>query len=71
VKNIFSSSLLSKIIKIEIQRTVIISILYGYENLSLTLKEEHMLRVFQNTVQRRIFGHKRDEATGEWRELYT
>ena len=42
----------------------------GYENCSLTLKEGHMLRVFQNKVLRKIFGPKRDEVTGEWRELY-
>jgi hypothetical protein len=28
------------------------------------------LRVFDNRVLRRIFGPKRDEVTGEWRELY-
>ena len=44
--------------------------MYGYENLSLTLKEEHLLRVFQNKVLRRIFGPKRDKVTGEWREPY-
>jgi hypothetical protein len=27
------------------------------------------LRVFENRVLRRIFGPKRDEATGEWRRL--
>jgi hypothetical protein len=26
--------------------------------------------VFENTVLRRVFGHKRDEVTGEWRKLY-
>jgi hypothetical protein len=36
----------------------------------LTLKEEHRLRVFQNTVLRRIFGLKRDGVTGEWRRLH-
>jgi hypothetical protein len=40
-------------------------VLYGYETLSLTLKEEHRLRVFENRVLRRIFGPKRDEVTGE------
>jgi hypothetical protein len=30
------------------------------------LREEHRLRVFEN---RRIFGPKRDEVTGEWRKL--
>jgi len=32
--------------------------------------EEHRLRVFENRVLRRIFGPKRDEVTGEWRELH-
>jgi hypothetical protein len=27
--------------------------------------------VFQNRVLRRIFGRKRDEATGEWRRLHS
>jgi hypothetical protein len=27
--------------------------------------------VFENRVSRRIFGHKRDEVTGEWRKLHT
>jgi PAS domain-containing protein len=38
--------------------------------LSLILKEEHRLRVFENRVLRRIFGYKRDEVTGEWRKLH-
>jgi len=38
--------------------------------LVLTLKEVHLLRVFQNKVLRRIFGPKRDDVTGEWSELY-
>ena len=71
MKNLLSSSLLSKIIKIKIQRTVILSIiLYGYENWSLTLKKEHMLRVFQNKVLKKIFGPKKEEVTGEWRKIY-
>ena len=37
---------------------------------SLTLREERRLRVFENTVLRRIFGSKRDEVTGEWRKLH-
>jgi hypothetical protein len=44
-------------------------ILYGCETWSLTLREEHILRVFENRVLRRIFGPKRDEVTGEWRRL--
>jgi hypothetical protein len=44
-------------------------VLYGCETLSLTLREEHRLRVFENRVLRRIFGLKRDEVTGGWRKL--
>jgi hypothetical protein len=43
--------------------------LYRCETGSLTLREEHRLRVFENRVLRRIFGTKRDEVTGEWRRL--
>jgi hypothetical protein len=38
--------------------------------LSLTLREEHRLRVFENRVLRRIFGPKRDKVTGGWRKLH-
>jgi hypothetical protein len=52
-------------------KTIILpAVLYGYETLSLTLREEHRLRVFENRVLRRIFGPKRDEETGEWRKLH-
>ena len=44
-------------------------VLYGFETLSLVLREERRLRVFENRVLRRIFGPKRDEVTGEWRKL--
>jgi hypothetical protein len=40
-------------------------VLYGCETWSLTLREEHRLRVFENRVLRRIFGPKRDEVTGD------
>jgi hypothetical protein len=40
------------------------------ETWSLTLREEHRLRVFENKVLRRIFGPKRDELTGGWRKLH-
>jgi hypothetical protein len=46
------------------------SVLYGCETWSLTLREEHILRVFENRVLRRIFGPKRDEVMGEWRKLH-
>jgi hypothetical protein len=46
-------------------------VLYGCETWSLTLREEHKLRVFGNRVLRRIFGPKRDEVTGGWRKLHS
>jgi hypothetical protein len=42
----------------------------GVKTWSLISREEHGLGVFENRVQRRIFGPKRDEATGEWRKLH-
>jgi len=62
--------LLSKNLKIKIYITIIFSVvLSGCETLSLTLREERWLRVFDNRVPRRIFGSKRDEVTGDWRKL--
>jgi hypothetical protein len=46
-------------------------VLYGCETWSLTLREEHRLRVFENKVLRRIFGPKTDEVTAEWRKLHS
>jgi hypothetical protein len=52
-------------------KTIILPvILYGCENWSLTLREEYKLRVFENRVQRRIFGLKGDEVTGGLRGLH-
>jgi hypothetical protein len=34
------------------------------------LREERRLRVFENTVLRRIFGPKREEVTWEWRKIH-
>jgi hypothetical protein len=65
-----SSRLLSKNLKIRIYKSIILPVvLYECETWSLTLREEHRLRVFENRVLR-IFGPKRDEVTGEWRELH-
>ena len=66
-----SSSLLTRNLKFKIYRTIILPVvLYGCETWSLTLREEHRLRVFENTVLKRIFGPKRDEVTGEWRKTH-
>jgi hypothetical protein len=66
VQNLLSSRLLSRNVKInKIHKTIILLVvLYGCETLSLTLREEHRLRVFENRVLKRIFGPKRDEVTG-------
>ena len=37
---------------------------------SLTMREEHRLRVFENKTLRKIFGGKRDKITLEWRKLH-
>ena len=71
MQNLLSSRLLSRKLKIKICRTITFPVvLYGYENWSLTLREERKLRAFENMVLRRIFGPRRDEVTGEWKRLH-
>jgi hypothetical protein len=66
VQSLLSYRLLSRNVKVKIDKTVILPVvLYGCETLSLTIREEHRLRVFENRVLRRIFGRKRYEVTGE------
>jgi hypothetical protein len=63
VQNNLSSGLLSKNIKLRIHKTIILPVVpYGCETWSLTLREEHRLRMFQNRELRRIFGPKKDET---------
>jgi hypothetical protein len=45
-------------------------VLYGCETWSLTLREEHKLRVFENRVLLRLFEPERDQVTGGWRNLH-
>ena len=45
-------------------------VLYGFETWSLTLREEHRQRAFENRVLRRIFGPKRGEVTGKWGKVH-
>ncbi|KAJ4439081.1 hypothetical protein ANN_15038 [Periplaneta americana] len=71
VEKLLSSSQLSKNLKVRIYKTVILPVvLYGCETWTLTLREEHRFRVFENKVLRKIFGAKQDEVTGEWRKLH-
>jgi hypothetical protein len=59
-------------VKVKIYKTIILPVvLYGCETWSLALREEHRLRVFENRVVRKIFGPKRDDVTGEWRQLHS
>jgi hypothetical protein len=56
------------VVKEEVFRRCVV--LYGCETWSLTLREERRLRVFENRMLRAVFGHKRNEVTGEWRKLH-
>jgi sorting nexin-29 len=71
VQSLLSSRLLSSNVKVKTYKIIILPVvLYGCETWSLTLREEHTLRVFENRVLRRISGPKRDEVMGEWRKLH-
>ena len=66
-EKILSSHLLSKKLKINTYKTIILPVvLQGCETWSLTLRDEHRLKVFENNVLRKIFGAQKDEITGEW-----
>jgi hypothetical protein len=70
-QNLLSSQLLSKNVKSRICKTIILPlVLYLCETWSLTLREEHGLKVFKNRVLKRIFGMKRDKVMGWWRKLH-
>jgi len=71
VQNVLCSGLLAKTLNTKMCRAIILSVvLYGCETWSLTLREEHRLRVYENRVLRGIFGPRRDEGTGECRKLH-
>jgi hypothetical protein len=72
VPSLLSSRLLSRNVNVKTYKCIFLPVvLYGCETWSLTLREEHRLRVFENRVLRRIFGPERDELTGEWRKLHS
>jgi hypothetical protein len=57
-------------VKVRIYKTIILPVvLYGCETWSLTVREEHKPKVFENRMLR-IFGPKRDGVTGGWRKLH-
>jgi hypothetical protein len=52
-------------VKVRINKTIILPVVpYGCETWSLTVREEHKLRVFENRVLRRIFGLKEGLSDG-------
>jgi hypothetical protein len=70
VQNLLSSRVISKNQNINIYKTVIFPVvLYGCQTWSLTLGQEHRLRVFENRVLKKIFGPKREEDRS-WRKLH-
>jgi hypothetical protein len=69
--SLLSCCLLSRNVEVNVYKTLIVPVvLCGCGTWSLTLRKEHILRVFENRVLRRIFGPKRDEVTGECRKLH-
>jgi hypothetical protein len=63
--------LISKNIKIKLYRNTILHVvLYGCETWSLTLWDEHTLRVFDKRVLRKTLGPTGDEKTGEWKRVH-
>jgi hypothetical protein len=71
VQSLLSSHLLSRKLKVKMSKIIILPVvLYSCETWSLTLREEHRLRVFENRMLRRIFGPKWNGVIGEWRKLH-
>jgi len=58
------------VVRIESLQNSNFACFYGCETWLLALREERKLRISENRMLRRIFGPKRDEATGEWRTLH-
>jgi hypothetical protein len=62
---------LSRNVNVKVYKTIILPLVfYGYETWSITLREEHGLKEFENRVLKRIFGPKRDGIMGDWRKLH-
>jgi len=72
VQNLLSSTLLSKNVKVKIYSTIHLSVdLCRCETLSLTLREKHRLRVFENRVLRNTFGPQMDKVVENWKRLHS
>jgi hypothetical protein len=56
-----------KYVKIGIHKAINLPmVLYGFETSSLTLRDDHRLRVFENRVLRRIFVPESGDVMGRW-----
>ena len=62
--DLLCSSPLSKNLWVKIYRNIILTVVYGCETWSFTLREESRMRVFENRVLMRVFGPKRVEVRG-------
>jgi hypothetical protein len=56
-------------VNLNIKSVILPALLYGFETWSLTLSEEHRLKMSENRALRRIFGPKGEEVAGGWRKL--
>jgi hypothetical protein len=45
-------------------------VLYGYETLSLSLRDKERLVIFENRMKKRIFGHTRGNVKKGWKKNY-
>jgi hypothetical protein len=71
VQSLLPSCLLSGIVKVKMYKTIILPVvLCGCETWCVTLRDEHILRVLENRLLRRIFGPNRAEVMGEWRKVH-
>jgi len=53
------------VLKIKVHKSIVLNVVfYGCETWCFTLREEHILRVFEDRFLRRIFVHKREEVAG-------
>jgi hypothetical protein len=72
VQNLLSSTLLSENVQVEIYGTLYLSVdLCRRETWSVTVREEHRLRVFENRVLRNILRPEMDKVVENWRRLHS
>jgi hypothetical protein len=70
--SLLSSRLLSRNVKVKTYKSISLPVVsYECKTWSVTLREEHRLRVLEIRVLRRIFGPKKDEVKREWRTLHS